>query len=86
MSELDDLRKRIDHIDEKILGLLAARYAISRQIGELKVDKGIDQQREDTIIKELARKSPSLDVDRDAVEEIWQAIMKHSRRVQKRNH
>jgi len=85
MSVLKDLRKRIDHIDEKILSLLAARYAVARQIGELKQGKITDSKREEEILKYLSDRSPSLDVDKQAVDDIWQAIFKHSKRVQKRD-
>ncbi|MDX1765896.1 MAG: chorismate mutase [Candidatus Saccharimonadales bacterium] len=85
MAELKDLRKRIDHLDEKILGLLVARFALSREIGKQKISPTRDLNREQEIITNLEDRSPSLDVDAQAIDDIWYAILKHSRRAQKRD-
>lgn len=42
MSKLDQLRKRIDAIDEKLVDLLDKRAALAKQIGEYKRRRGLD--------------------------------------------
>ncbi|PVU76349.1 chorismate mutase [Acidianus hospitalis] len=62
MSELEDLRKEIEEIDENIIKLLSKRFQISQQIGKIKKEKGIpitDENRESKVKEKwitLARK------------------------------
>lgn len=58
---LDDLRKRIDAIDEQILRLLNQRAALVQEIGQLKLREGLDfhaPQREEEILDRLTEQNP----------------------------
>ena len=41
MPELDDFRRRIDRIDDRILALLGERYAVIREVAAYKAPRGI---------------------------------------------
>ncbi|MBI4391345.1 MAG: prephenate dehydratase [candidate division NC10 bacterium] len=58
---LEDLRKRIDAIDEQILKLLSERAAVVQEIGQLKLREGLDfhaPQREEEILERLTQQNP----------------------------
>ncbi|BDC19727.1 chorismate mutase [Acidianus sp. HS-5] len=52
MSELENLRKEIEEIDENIIKLLARRFQVSQEIGKIKKEKGLpitDENRESKV-------------------------------------
>jgi chorismate mutase/prephenate dehydratase len=58
--DLDDLRKRIDAIDQQILDLLNQRAAVVQQVGQVKLREGLDfhaPQREEEILERLTQKN-----------------------------
>lgn len=59
---MDELRKKLNQIDDEILDLFFARMEISRQVGAYKRSKGIkvhDPAREEAILQRLGSKAPS---------------------------
>ncbi len=85
--ELAELRKRIDHIDDKLLALLGSRAAISLEVSKLKLQAGIacrDQKREEELVSRLVKINPSNLLHDQDIEDIWQAVISVSRRVQRR--
>ncbi|MGH7394044.1 MAG: prephenate dehydratase [Candidatus Methylomirabilales bacterium] len=59
--DLDDLRKRIDAIDQQILDLLNRRAAVVQQVGQVKLRQGLDfhaPQREEEILERLTQDNP----------------------------
>lgn len=57
---INNLRKKIDEIDEKIISLLERRYHLSQKILQEKIRKGIDltdRKREKEIIENLKKKA-----------------------------
>jgi chorismate mutase/prephenate dehydratase len=58
--DLDDLRKRIDAIDQQILDLLNRRAAVVQQVGQVKLREGMDfhaPRREEEILERLTREN-----------------------------
>ena len=56
---LDDLRLKINHIDEAMLELFKERMAVSKKIGTLKKQAGLpvfDKKREDDVYERLEKK------------------------------
>ncbi len=54
---LDDIRKKIDHIDQQLLDLLAERADLVHEVGEIKKKEGLQiyaPEREDALLKRLA--------------------------------
>lgn len=61
---LEEKRRLIDRIDDRIAGALADRFVISRTIMDLKRDEDLpaeDKTREDEIVDRIIEEYPSLD-------------------------
>jgi len=81
---LDDWRKKIDDVDSEIVGLLAKRVQIAREISRLKRVSGTpirDREREMRIFDRVRNLSVGT-VDSRVVDQIYEAILAESRRVQ----
>jgi len=85
MDELAQLRKSMDELDDKILGLLRSRVELSKRIGELKRRGGLpvrDPDRERAVLERVRRFSRQLGFDPLELEEVFLKILAASRRVQ----
>ena len=84
MSELDVLRKDIDVIDERIADLLVSRFAVVKEIGEVKKRDGIpvtNEGREQEVIKNA--RAFALDAaEKDGVERVFRAIIAASKTLE----
>lgn len=81
---LDDWRRQIDDVDSEIVGLLAKRAQIAREISRLKRVSGTpirDREREMRIFDRVRNLSVGV-VDSRVVDQIYEAILAESRRVQ----
>ncbi|HMM78668.1 MAG TPA: prephenate dehydratase domain-containing protein [Pyrinomonadaceae bacterium] len=81
---LDDWRRQIDDVDSAIVGLLAKRVEIAREISRLKQSSGmpiLDREREIRIFDRVRSLSGGV-VDASVVDQIYEAILADSRRVQ----
>ena len=59
MNDLDNLRKKIDEIDDNIVKLLLERFAVVKNIADYKKEHGIEifqKNRETEILKNIADK------------------------------
>ncbi|MBC7129817.1 chorismate mutase [Candidatus Bathyarchaeota archaeon] len=85
LEEIEQLRKKIDEIDEEILSLLKERIEISKQIGEVKRNKGLpikDLERELEKYQQVAKKAIELGLNAENVKNIYKNIIKMSRQIQ----
>lgn len=85
MSNLDDLRDRIDAIDNEILELLNRRMQTSVAIGLVKRSMGnavFDSNREYAVFERLLANSLEMIIPESAVLDIYSAIIKASRGLQ----
>ncbi len=84
-EEIEDLRDRINLIDDEILTLLSNRSKIVLQIGKHKnEDKVIDPDREKKILDRLLSKSKGL-YSKDTIVRLWREIFQSSEKLQKVN-
>jgi len=86
MNKLDDLRNKIDIIDDKILKLLSRRASISQEIGELKKEREVvvfDKQRWQVVLQSNLKKAEQLNLPREFIKRIYTLIHKYSLKVQK---
>ncbi|TFF87369.1 MAG: prephenate dehydratase [Promethearchaeota archaeon] len=82
-TELADLRKEIDNIDEKLISLVDKRGEIAKKIGEIKKDldlKVYHPERENKIIENLSKKSRVF--EKSSIESIWKELMASCRSIQ----
>ncbi len=81
---LNQLRKRIDRIDRKLVGLLNERAALAVRIGDLKKKEGLpvfDRRREAHILSRLSR-SRNGKLPAASIREIFREILGESRKLQ----
>src|SRR5947207_7936012 len=85
-GKLNNLRKTIDSLDDKILSLLNLRGKAVKEIGMIKAKSGVDVfavSREREILDRLMEKNKG-PFSHDSVEDIFQGIFAASRSLQKR--
>ena len=54
-AELAAARQRIDQLDGQLVELLASRFAVTRQVGQLKAERGLPEADPAREAKQLAR-------------------------------
>ncbi|MEJ5306027.1 MAG: chorismate mutase [Ignavibacteria bacterium] len=85
-NKLDELRKRIDLVDQQILLLLSARNDFVKKVAQLKKENGIpvyDEFREKQLINDWIGSSKILGLSEEFVKSILELIISESRRIQK---
>ncbi len=83
-QELEALRRQIDSVDERILGLVAERVGLVLRVGELKRSSGAavyDPERERRVLERLGHQAvPPL--DRETVQRVFERLIDESRRLE----
>ena len=85
-EKISDLRNKIDSFDDQMLDLLVKRFAVSKEIGEIKTSGGInvgDLNREQEIIDRLADKLEGK-LARDDIAAIFGPVYHISKKLQKK--
>lgn len=86
MTDLLELRKQLDEIDEQIVGLYEKRMEISGQVAEYKINTGkkvFDRQREQEKLAKVASLTHN-DFNSHGIQELFCQIMSMSRKLQYR--
>lgn len=86
-KKLEILREEIDGIDESLLGLLAKRMALVREVGELKKEYGIvplDETRWQKLLAGKLTKAKVLNLSESFVEKLYTLIHEHAVEIQKK--
>ncbi len=81
---LETFRKEIDRIDTELVALLLERMKLSEDIAALKIEEGMavrDETREKALLESRSSHADS-EVKKQAVREVFEAILKASRNVQ----
>lgn len=84
MESLDNLRGRLDQIDDQITRLYEERMDVCKQVGEYKVTAGrkvFDRQREKEKLADVAGKVHG-EFNKKGVQELYQQLMSMSRKLQ----
>lgn len=83
--QIDELRRRIDQIDDQLMRLLNARSACAVEIGRLKRRASLpiyQPDREKWILDRAARNNPG-PLDSDAVRRVFERVIDESRRLER---
>lgn len=77
-DELTRLRREIDAVDERFVGLLAERFHITRQVGRIKAERGLppqDATREAQIDEKVRRLASEYELDEGLVSDVLRAVI-----------
>ena len=82
-NKLEELRQKINGIDDRILDLLAERAAVVSEIGKYKDTNKtvVDLDREDTILNRLLNKTKG-EYSKDTIIRIWRELFQASSKLQ----
>ena len=88
LTEIDELRRRIDVIDDQLLRLLNVRVACALEIGRLKHDGGMpiyDPEREKQVLAMVRDAATKLagPLETEAVVRIFERIIDEARRAER---
>ena len=78
--ELNELREKIDGVDEKICALLKERFDLVKEVGETKKKLGVNvenKDREKEVVEAVRNRLPN--ELKDYAEEIYRVIIKTSK-------
>jgi len=84
--ELQEARELIDAVDHELIMLLARRATLARRAGKAKAELGhpiVDPAREAQLLADRRAWAESLQLDPEAVDELFRAILRFSRRAQR---
>jgi len=84
-GELDDLRKRIDLLDESLVRLLNARAACALEIGRVKRGMGVpiyQPERESEVLKNVQAVNNG-PLDQDAIKRLFERIIDEARHLER---
>jgi len=82
---LEDLRRKIDETDIKIIRLIAERVRIAEEIGKEKTREGKqieDREREEMVLKNVKSIAQEERVSQEDIESIYRQILSASKRIQ----
>jgi len=82
---VNDLRRRIDQIDDQLMKLLNSRSACAVEIGRIKRHVGMpvyQPEREKWILERVERNNPG-PLDRGAVRRVFERVIDESRRLER---
>lgn len=86
-DRINELRKEIDEINQRLLSLIAERQDVSVQIGAIKAAHGLalySEDREAELLETFREDAVRMDIDPDYVEELMRVVLEHSRAAQRR--
>lgn len=85
-NQLENLRKKVDKIDENILRLLEKRVILSKKIGEIKKENNksfFDKKRRDEVLNQNLIKAEKLGLSKSFIKRLYSLIHQHSLNLQK---
>ena len=83
--EIDDIRKRIDELDDVLLRVFSERAQLALDIGQVKKELGLpvyDPQREKEIYARMKANNPG-PLDGEAIVRMFERVVDESRRLER---
>jgi len=87
LTELEQLRRKIDEIDQELLNLISKRIEIAKKLGELKKSRELpvaDYQREEQVVARGLRLADDLGLDKELTSLMLRALIGICRKAQSR--
>lgn len=87
-DKLENWRKQIDVIDERILTALAKRIKIVRKIGKFKKEQSIsafDKNRWEQVLNSNIKTGETLGLSKEFIKNLLHLIHKYSRQIQEKS-
>jgi chorismate mutase-like protein len=87
MTDLDDLRKNIDRVDEVLVRLLNERARCACEIGRLKKEMGVEiyqPDREKQVLDHVRGVAAEGPLGPDAIARLFERIIDEARRLERR--
>ena len=86
-KELNNLRKKLDIVDNKLLKIIKIRTSLVKQVLKLKNSKNqiVDKKRIKIILKRVRKKSLIMRIDPKITNHIWKNMIKSYIDYEKRN-
>lgn len=87
IPELEELRRAIDEVDQKLLELVAERVRLVLRVGDVKRARDLpvyDPERERQVLERLAAAAPE-PLDGTTVRRIFERLIDESRRLEQRH-
>lgn len=78
MNDLESMRRELDQMDDDIVALLGARFAVIKRIGELKARDNVSiviPERIEAVKQRVAQKGLDYDLNPAFVEKLFQLII-----------
>ncbi len=88
MDNIDDIRQRIDSIDDELLRLFNERAKLATQIGQMKKTLGLPiyiPSREEEILTRVQRENPG-PLSPEAIARLYQQLIDESRKLEDVEH
>lgn len=85
MKDIDDLRQRIDWIDEQLVRLLNARAECALQLGQMKKARGMEiyqPKREEEVLGNVQRLNTG-PLDDGAIRRLFERVIDEARRLER---
>jgi len=85
--ELEEIRKKIDLLDEEMVRTLAKRMALVKEVARFKKEKGLpfkQPEREQQLIEEKRKLAQELGLDPGFVENLCKAIIDQSLKLEEK--
>ena len=82
--DIEQLRPRIDAIDDQVLDLLSKRAGVALYVGDYKKRHGLpvhDPERENSVVSRLQTGNPG-PLSADAIERIYRTIIEEMRKLE----
>jgi chorismate mutase-like protein len=85
MADLDDLRSRIDQLDDALIAIVAERLAVCRQVAAVKEDSDtpvIQPGRVRDVVETRRQQAIDAGVDPDFVEQLFRVLLTETHRIE----
>lgn len=82
---IDNIRLKIDEVDDKLLELIIQRLDLVKQIGEIKKQNSLpvkNKQREQQLLDRLTKQAAQENIEPDIVKKIWKVLIEISYEIE----